>query len=169
MLAGPQVTIAGYVPDLTQSYAEARISVNPLRFGAGVKGKIVASLAAGLPVVTTSVGNEGIQLQDGVEALIADTPAAFAGQIVALLDDDARCRALALAGAAVIGRRFSRDTARALVVEMLNLPVPAQPVAGPAVTNAEAGSAWHDHPIRTIKPGVGRLPMGRPARAAIRA
>ena len=131
-LAGPLVDVAGYVPDLTQIYALARISVNPLRFGAGVKGKIVASLAAGLPVVTTTVGNEGIQLQHGVEALIADTAEAFAGQIVALLDDDDLCHELAQAGGAVISRRFSRHTAQALVIEMLDLPVAKTEISVPA-------------------------------------
>ncbi len=120
-LAGPRVRVAGHVSDLTQSYAEARVSVNPLRFGAGVKGKIVASLAAGLPVVTTSIGNEGIRLQDGTEALIGDTPEAIAAQIAALLDDDQRCSDLAVAGAAVIMNRFSHDSARKSVVEVLGL------------------------------------------------
>ena len=124
-LAGPLVQIVGHVPDLTQSYAEARISVNPLRFGAGVKGKIVASLAAGLPVVTTPIGNEGIRLVDGVEALIGDTPDAIAAQLAALLDDDAHCRDLAAAGAAVIARRFSHASARALVADILGLQPPA--------------------------------------------
>ncbi len=120
-LAGPLVHIAGHVPDLAQSYAEARVSVNPLRFGAGVKGKIVASLAVGLPVVTTPIGNEGIRLEDGVEGLIGDTPDTIAAHIATLLDDDARCRDLAAAGAAVIARRFSRASARAAVAEALGL------------------------------------------------
>ena len=120
-LAGPLVQVAGHVPDLAQSYAEARVSVNPLRFGAGVKGKIIASLAAGLPVVTTPIGNEGIRLRDGVEALIGDTPEAIAAHIAALLDDEARCRDLAAAGTAVIAQRFSRASARALVAEVLGL------------------------------------------------
>jgi glycosyltransferase involved in cell wall biosynthesis len=121
-LAGPLVEIAGFVPDLAQSYAEARVSVNPLRFGAGVKGKIVASLAAGLPIVTTLIGNEGIRLQNGTEALVGDTPDAIAAHIATLLDDDARCADLANAGAAVIARRFSHASARAAVIAVLGLP-----------------------------------------------
>lgn len=125
-LAGPLVQVMGHVPDLAQSYAEARVSVNPLRFGAGVKGKIVASLAAGLPVVTTRIGNEGIQLQNGVEALIGDTAEAIVAHIAALLDDDSRCHDLATAGAAVIARRFSYENARALVAEVLGLHPPGR-------------------------------------------
>ena len=124
-LAGPLVEVAGHVPDLTARYAQARISINPLRFGAGVKGKIVASLAAGLPVVTTPVGNEGIALQDGAEALIGGTAGDLAAHIATLLDNDARCRDLAQAGAAVIRQRFSRGRARAVVTEMLGLPTAA--------------------------------------------
>ena len=120
-LAGPRVNVAGHVPDLDQMYARSRISINPLRFGAGVKGKIVESLVAGLPVITTSVGNEGIRLQDGTEALIADTPEALAAHIITLLDDDARCRMLVEAGAALIRRRFSRQTAFAAISDMLEL------------------------------------------------
>ena len=124
-LNGPRVEIAGHLPDLAASYAEARISVNPLRFGAGVKGKIVASLAAGLPVVTTPIGNEGIRLRDGVEVLLGDTADAIAAQIASLLDDDERCRALAEAGLVVIAQRFSYQTARTQLIEILGLrPAP---------------------------------------------
>lgn len=120
-LANPRVAVLGHVPNLTASYAEARVSVNPLRFGAGVKGKIIASLAVGLPVVTTPIGNEGIRLQDGVEALIGDTAEAIAAHVATLLDDDARCAGLAAAGAAVIARRFSRDSARSALAEALGM------------------------------------------------
>jgi GT2 family glycosyltransferase/ubiquinone/menaquinone biosynthesis C-methylase UbiE/glycosyltransferase involved in cell wall biosynthesis len=120
-LAGPRVNVAGHVPDLGAMFAGSRISINPLRFGAGVKGKILDGLNARLPVVTTSVGNEGIRLRNGEEALIADTPEALAGHIIALLDDDALCQHLAVAGAAFLRRRFSRDAARTAIADMLCL------------------------------------------------
>ena len=124
-LAEPRVTVAGYIQDLQPLYAEARASVNPLRFGSGVKGKIVESLAAGLPVVTTGIGNEGIHLRNGLEVLVADTAAGLAGHLAALLDDDARCQALAIAGTAVIANRFSRALAMRRVREVLDMVEPA--------------------------------------------
>ena len=86
-LAGPLVEVTGFVADLMPFYDRSRVSVNPLRYGAGVKGKIVASLAAGVPVVTTPIGNEGIYLRDGVEALLGDDAPAIAAQILALWRD----------------------------------------------------------------------------------
>jgi GT2 family glycosyltransferase/ubiquinone/menaquinone biosynthesis C-methylase UbiE len=120
-LAGPGVNVAGHVPDLGAMFAASRISINPLRFGAGVKGKILDGLNARLPVVTTSVGNEGIRLRNGEEALIADTPEALAGHIIALLDDDALCARLAASGAAFLRQRFSRESARSSISDMLCL------------------------------------------------
>ena len=124
-LAEPRITIAGYVADLEPLYAQTRISVNPIRFGSGVKGKIVASLAAGLPVVTTTIGNEGIGLRNGSEVLIGDTAESIAAHLATLLDDGARCQSLAIAGAAVVTARFNRDIAAARMGSLLGLKQPA--------------------------------------------
>lgn len=80
--ASGDVQILGYVPDAAPLFQNSRLMVVPLRYGAGVKGKIGESLSYGLPVVTTSIGAEGIGLTDGVEALIADEPEAFAAAVV---------------------------------------------------------------------------------------
>ena len=122
-LQGERVEVAGHVPDLSTHYARARVSINPLRFGAGVKGKIINSLAMGLPVVTTGIGNEGLNLRDGVEALVGNTPAQIADYTISLYRDDALWRSLSRAGAEVIGRRFSERSARELVQELLCLRI----------------------------------------------
>mgnify|MGYP001827888182 FL=1 len=111
-LAQERVTVTGYVPDLAPWWARARMSVNPLRYGSGVKGKVVASLQAGIPVVTTPVGNEGIALEPGVAALIGETPAELAALIISLFEEPDRLDALAAAGTAVISGRFSEAVAR---------------------------------------------------------
>ena len=142
-LHGERVEVAGQVPDLSGHYARARVSINPLRFGAGVKGKIVNSLAMGLPVVTTGVGNEGLNLRNGVEALVGDTPTQIADHIISLYRDDALWRSLSQAGAAVIGRCFSERSARELVQELLGLRI--CPVCGHlarGLTDAQR-SNWH--------------------------
>jgi len=86
-LATDRVIILGYVDNLGELMARVRISVAPLRFGAGMKGKIGEALAHGLPVVTTSIGAEGMGLENGRDALIAETPQEFADQIVRLYTD----------------------------------------------------------------------------------
>ena len=85
--AGPHIEILGHVPDVEPFFAGCRVSVAPLRYGAGVKGKINQSLAHGLPVVATRVAAEGMHLVDGESVLIADDAPAFA-EAIARLDRD---------------------------------------------------------------------------------
>jgi GT2 family glycosyltransferase/SAM-dependent methyltransferase len=89
-LAGEGVEVTGYVPDdeLVRRYASARVAVVPLRVGAGVKAKVAEALRAGLPLVTTTIGAEGMPGLDAVAA-VADEPAAIASKIIRLLRDDA--------------------------------------------------------------------------------
>jgi glycosyltransferase involved in cell wall biosynthesis len=92
MAKAPNVDVLGFVPDIEPLYDSARVCVAPIRFGAGVKGKVGQSMAHGLPVVATSVGAEGMQLQDGKHLLVADEPEAFARHVLSLLTDDALWR-----------------------------------------------------------------------------
>ena len=111
-LAGPRVSVLGFVPDLDPYLARARVSVNPLRFGAGIKGKIVASLQGRVPVVTTTIGNEGLGLAHGVEALIDDTPEGLAANVVRLLRDRGLGRSLGEAGYRFVVERFHEERTR---------------------------------------------------------
>jgi O-antigen biosynthesis protein len=86
-LASANVTVTGWVPHVEPYLASHCISIAPLRFGAGLKGKIVEAMGAGLPVVTTSVGAEGMELVHGRTALIADSPEMFAASVVRLCTD----------------------------------------------------------------------------------
>lgn len=133
-LAGERVEVTGFVPDLATCYARARLTLSPLRYGAGLKGKIVSSLEAGVPVVTTAMGNEGLGLRDGVEALLAETPADLAAAAVRLLADPDLATALADAGRAFVLGRLSRERARATLHAALALPAPGAGEAGPRGT-----------------------------------
>ena len=77
-----RVRVLGYVPDIDPLFQSCRVFVAPLRFGAGVKGKIGEALAYGLPVVTTSIGAESMGFTNGAEALIADTPQELADAVI---------------------------------------------------------------------------------------
>jgi GT2 family glycosyltransferase len=90
MLAGEAwdgAVVLGHVADLDAELNRARLMVAPLRYGAGVKGKIGEALAAGLPVVTTTAGAEGMGIEDGTHAFVRDDPAAFAAAVCRLLED----------------------------------------------------------------------------------
>jgi glycosyltransferase involved in cell wall biosynthesis len=119
-LASPLVDVPGHVPDLSPVWADARLSVAPLRYGAGVKGKVLSSLAEGVPVVSTTIGNEGIDLVHRRHALIADDPGAIAAAIVELLDDDELARSLAERGRRFVRERFSVEVARAELLRALD-------------------------------------------------
>jgi GT2 family glycosyltransferase len=142
-LAGPRVEVTGYVPDLAPYFARARVSVSPLRVGAGVKGKIVSSLEAGIPVVTTDVGNEGIALADGKDVLLGETAPELAAAIVRLLRDAALCAQISAAGADVIRHRFSEDGARDILLEILDVDL--CPVCGKWTQGASAAGQHNDN------------------------
>ncbi|RZK90525.1 MAG: glycosyltransferase, partial [Methylobacterium sp.] len=88
-LAGPQVEVTGFVTEaeLAALYHQARAAIIPLRFGAGVKGKVVEALSFGLPVVTTPVGAQGVAELPGLVP-VHDDPAALAAALAVLLRDD---------------------------------------------------------------------------------
>jgi GT2 family glycosyltransferase len=106
-LAASDVIVHGHVPDLAPLHARCRLSVAPLRYGAGLKGKVAASLGHGLPCVTTSIGAEGSGLADDREVLIEDDPTRFAAAIVRLSVDDALWERLSTAGLEFVEAQYS--------------------------------------------------------------
>jgi GT2 family glycosyltransferase/glycosyltransferase involved in cell wall biosynthesis len=115
LTAVPGVILHGHVADIEPFMDGARIAVAPLRYGAGVKGKVNLSMAHGQPVVATSCAVEGMHLRDGEEALIADEPQAFADAVVHLYDDEALWTRLARNGLDSVAAHFSMDAARETV------------------------------------------------------
>jgi O-antigen biosynthesis protein len=118
-LASPRVKVTGWVPDLEPLLAGARATVAPLRFGAGMKGKITQSLAVGLPVVTSTIGAEGLHATPGEHILIADEPDAFAAEVVRLCRDDDLWRRLSAAGLELAEQGWSRAAMRRHLEELL--------------------------------------------------
>jgi O-antigen biosynthesis protein len=114
--AGERVTIAGHVPDVTPYLRRHRISVVPLRFGAGLKGKIGESMAAGTPVVTTPIGAEGMPLANGPEALlIAEDGEGFADAVVRLHQDETLWGLLSTGGRELVLRNYCPQVVAKLV------------------------------------------------------
>lgn len=127
-LAAPDLVIAGYVEDLDPLFGSARVSVAPLRYGAGVKGKVNLAMSYGVPVVATPAAVEGMHLVDGEDVLVAESPQAFADAIVRAHDDRATWMQLSQAGVANVRRHFSRAAARSVLERIV---APAEPVAAP--------------------------------------
>ncbi len=117
-LAGPRIVVTGHVPDIEPYMDRARVNLAALRFGAGVKGKVVEALQLGVPVVTTPIGAEGVGITPGRDAIVAEGAEALAQAVVSLLRDATRCAELSAAGVELVRRRYSREAAR-LAIERI--------------------------------------------------
>lgn len=115
----PGVRLHGHVPDLVPLLTQARIAIAPLRFGAGVKGKVNQAMAHGVPVVATACAVEAMHLHDGDDVLVADTADAFAAAILRLETDAALWQRLADHGCASVAQHFSADAARPVLRRVL--------------------------------------------------
>ncbi len=100
------ITVQGEVADLRPVYHRHRVMVAPIRAGSGTRLKILEACAAGLPVVTTILGAEGIEYQDGVHMLAADGAVPFAEAVEQVLTDDELCRRLSQAGMELVREHY---------------------------------------------------------------
>jgi len=119
--ASERIRVLGYVPDVEAMLATCRLTVAPLRYGAGVKGKVNQSLAHGVPVVATSQGAEGMFLVDEESILIADKPQDFAAAVLRLYREPALWQRLSNAGLEVMERHFSFAAAREKILAIPGL------------------------------------------------
>ena len=83
----PDIVFTGFVKNLEDHYSTARVSIVPLRFGSGMKVKLLSSLFRGIPTVTTSIGAEGIDLENGKNIFINDDEESFVESIITLLNN----------------------------------------------------------------------------------
>lgn len=121
------IHVHGHVPDLMPLLDGCRIALAPLRFGAGVKGKINQSMAHGLPVVATACAVEGMHLRDGEDVLVADDAEAFAAAVVRLYRDPELWARLSCNGVENVRAHFSADAAR----RSLRQSLAEAPMGGP--------------------------------------
>lgn len=108
-LASEDVKVVGRVPDMRPYYAKAAVCVIPLRSGSGTRLKLLEALSCGVPVVATSVGGEGLDIEDGANSFIADTPAEFAEKAVRLLKDKELRLRFSQAGRKFVESKYSWD------------------------------------------------------------
>ena len=113
-LAGPGVAVLGHVPDLAAGvFGRVRLTVAPLRYGAGVKGKVLESLAAGRPCAMTPVAAEGLGLPEALQACVGADANALAAVIRRLHQDEAAHREAAEAGLRLVRENHAEATVSA--------------------------------------------------------
>lgn len=94
----PGVRVLGYVEDVAPLFDRCRVSVAPLRYGAGVKGKVTQSLTLGLPAVATSIAAEGLALVPGEHVAVADAPDEFARRVIEVYTNETLWTRLSTSG-----------------------------------------------------------------------
>jgi glycosyltransferase involved in cell wall biosynthesis len=105
----PGVAVVGEVEDVREELRSASVVVVPLRIGGGSRLKILEALAAGKAVVSTTVGAEGLAVEDGTQLRIADDPQRFASVVCEILSDTRQRQALGCAGRALVEARYGWD------------------------------------------------------------
>jgi O-antigen biosynthesis protein len=119
-LQQPGVHIHGRVHDLTPWMEGSRVALAPLRYGAGVKGKVNMAMSYGLPVVATSMAAEGMHLVDGENILLADDAGAFASAVLRLYEDQALWTRISDHSQDNIRQYFSFNAAREALERVLS-------------------------------------------------
>ena len=110
-LANSRVTVSGYVDDIRESYASARIFAAPMLTGSGLQNKLLEAMAMRLPCVTTTIANDALQAEAGRDVLVGDSPQEFAGHLVDLLRDGEKREQLARNGNTFVHNSYSWETA----------------------------------------------------------
>ena len=119
-LASERISVMGYVPQTKPYLMRSWVSIAPLRFGAGMKGKVGEAMAAGLPVVTTAYGVQGFDVMAGKHLLIADDASAFAASVIQLLQDRTLRERIGESGRAFIEERFSTKAVDRILQDLTN-------------------------------------------------
>jgi glycosyltransferase involved in cell wall biosynthesis len=114
----PAIVVTGRVEDVRPYMERAAAYVVPMRVGGGTRLKIYEAMAMEKPVVSTTVGAEGLPLRDGADLLLADTPRAFADAVVRVLTDESLARKLGERSAATVREQFSWDKAATVFTEL---------------------------------------------------
>ncbi len=131
-LAGPGVEITGYVSDLTPYLAETAVFLVPLRAGGGMRVKILDAWSWGLPVVSTTIGAEGIETRHGENILIADTPAEFAQAVIQVLENPALAGRLRQGGRQTVTEKYNWRTTYAAWDDIYRETIPLPGATGAA-------------------------------------
>jgi GT2 family glycosyltransferase len=132
-LTGEKIKAIGFVPDLSDVFSKVKISIAPLRFGAGIKGKILTSLSYGVPCVASTIAAEGMGLTNGVNAMIGDSPDEFAKAVVKVYTERATWERLSDNGLSFVNQNYSLSNFENNLMQLvkdLGLE-PHQPVKNP--------------------------------------
>lgn len=114
------VIIDGFIEDIAPILSNTRLFVAPLRYGAGVKGKVGQAVEHGIPVVSTTIGAEGMHLENNTSVAIADDPVAFARAITELYFDETKWHTIQQGAKKIVDSHFSRESTKKSLKNILS-------------------------------------------------
>lgn len=115
----PLITVTGWVRDIRDSYADAKVFCAPMQIGTGQQNKLLEAMAMGVPCITSALANNAVGAPPGSAILIGESPADYAEHILRLLADEGERRRIAANGHTFVRERFDWDRSAALVDELL--------------------------------------------------
>jgi GT2 family glycosyltransferase len=120
-LQSSDIIVTGFVKDITPYFENCRVFVVPLRYGAGIKGKVVHSMIRGLPVVATPIGAEGIieEVKEGKDMLVANTKEDFVEKVVSLYTDEKLWNTMSESPRGYAEKNYSYEASRIRLKEIL--------------------------------------------------
>jgi len=125
-LQNSNIEVLGWVENVDEIYLKSRLSIAPLRYGAGVKGKVGESLSMSTPMVLTDIAAEGLHLEDSKHALIANHPEDFAKAIIKLMTDDSLWESISANGKKHIEEKFGVSALNNSLADLLDIVKPLE-------------------------------------------
>jgi glycosyltransferase involved in cell wall biosynthesis len=119
-LHSERILVKGHVDDLLSVFESAKLSVAPLRYGAGIKGKILTSLGYGVPCVATDIACEGMGLSEGLNIVVANTPKEIAEAVVRIFKSEELWISLSEQGQDWVLKNYSQSVVKSRLLEVFN-------------------------------------------------
>jgi sugar transferase (PEP-CTERM/EpsH1 system associated) len=119
VLRSSQVEVSGWVPDMRECYAKARIFIAPMQIGTGLQNKLLEAMAMQIPCITSPLAFQALGAKDGEDLVVANTPEAYAEAILALLSDPARAATIAGNGYRYVQANYSWEAETAKIENLM--------------------------------------------------
>ena len=146
------IIVTGTVSDVRDYYAQADVFIIPSRMGGGTKLKTLEAMAIGLPIVSTSIGAQGLNIQSGHHLYIEDSPNKFAKGVIALLQNDEKARAIGEEARAFVQKHHDWETIVSHVANKL------QPLVTDRFMNSNYSASLAVAGLQTVPGSVGDRP-----------
>ncbi|HSN50834.1 MAG TPA: glycosyltransferase, partial [Bacteroidales bacterium] len=120
VLGSSNITVSGWVPDMRECYASARIFIAPMQIGTGLQNKLLEAMAMRIPSVTSPLANQALQAKEGSDILIASTPQEYAAHILDLLDHPEKASQIGQKGLEYVRDNFSWEAETAKIEKLIS-------------------------------------------------